>query len=69
MDDDDDIKRLRRQLAELKSAHRDLDDVIAHIGETVPFDQIQVKRLKKRKLKLKDQIAQIESSLLPDIIA
>ena len=69
MDDDDDIKRLRRQLAELKSAHRDLDDVIAHIGETAPFDQIQVKRLKKRKLKLKDQIAQIESRLLPDIVA
>ncbi len=69
MDDDDDIKRLRRQLAELKSAHRDLDDVIAHIGETAPFDQIQVKRLKKRKLMLKDQITQIESRLLPDIIA
>ena len=67
--DDDDIKRLRRQLAELKSAHRDLDDVIAHIGETAPFDQIQVKRLKKRKLKLKDQIAQIQSRILPDIIA
>ena len=67
--DDDDIKRLRRQLVELKSAHRDLDDVIANIGETAPFDQIQVKRLKKRKLKLKDQIAQIESRLLPDIIA
>ncbi len=42
MDDDDDIERLRRQLAELKSAHRDLDDVIAHIGETAPFDQIQI---------------------------
>ena len=68
-DDDDDTRRLRRQLAELKSAHRDLDDVIAHIGETAPFDQIQVKRLKKRKLILKDQIAQIESRLLPDIIA
>ncbi len=68
-DDDDDIQRLRRQLAELKSAHRDLDDVIARIGEIAPFDQIQIKRLKKRKLKLKDQIAQIESRLLPDIIA
>ncbi len=66
---DDDIERLRRKLSELKSAHRDLDDVIAHISETAPFDQIQVKRLKKRKLMLKDQIAQIESSLLPDIIA
>ncbi len=69
VDDDDSIERLRRQLAELKSAHRDLDDVISHIGETAPFDQIQIKRLKKRKLMLKDQITQIESRLLPDIIA
>ncbi len=71
MDNDnvDNIEALRRKLAELKSEHRDLDDVIAHIGETAPFDQVQIKRLKKRKLLLKDQIARIESKLLPDIIA
>ncbi len=69
MDDNDDIERLRRKLSELKSAHRDLDDVIAHISAMAPFDQIQIKRLKKRKLMLKDQITQIESRLLPDIIA
>ena len=71
MDNDnvDNIEALRRNLAELKSEHRDLDDVIAHIGETAPFDQVQIKRLKKRKLLLKDQIARIESKLLPDIIA
>jgi hypothetical protein len=68
-EDDDDIERLRRRLAELKSEHRDLDDVIAQISETAPFDQIQIKRLKKRKLMLKDQITRIESELLPDIIA
>jgi hypothetical protein len=68
-EDDDDIERLRQRLAELKSEHRDLDDVIAQIGETAPFDQIQIKRLKKRKLMLKDQITKIESKLLPDIIA
>jgi hypothetical protein len=67
--DDDEFERLKRQLAELKSEHRDLDDVIAQISETVPFDQIQIKRLKKRKLMLKDQIARLESRLLPDIIA
>ena len=60
---------LQEKLAQLKSEHRDLDDVIARISEDVPFDQIQVKRLKKRKLLLKDQILQIESQLLPDIIA
>ena len=70
MDEDgDEIERLRQRLAELKSEHRDLDDVIARISDTAPFDQIQVKRLKKRKLMLKDQIAKIESNLLPDIIA
>ena len=67
--DDDEFERLKRQLAELKSEHRDLDDVIAQISETVPFDQIQIKRLKKRKQMLKDQIARLESRLLPDIIA
>ncbi len=66
---EDEIEHLRQRLAELKSEHRDLDDVIAQISDTAPFDQIQVKRLKKRKLMLKDHIARIESNLLPDIIA
>ena len=63
------IEQLRQRLAELKSEHRDLDDVIAQIAENAPFDQIQISRLKKRKLLLKDQILRIESRLLPDIIA
>ena len=67
--DQADIERLRERLAELRTEHRDLDDVISRISESAPFDQIQVKRLKKRKLMLKDQIARIESQLLPDIIA
>ena len=57
------------KLAALKSEHRDLDDVIARVQESQPFDQLQLQRLKKRKLMLKDQIAQLESRLLPDIIA
>ena len=68
-DNNDSTQALRQRLAGLKSEHRDLDDVIAHIGETAPFDQVQIKRLKKRKLLLKDQIARVESKLLPDIIA
>ncbi len=67
--DDADSVTLRQKLAELKTEHRDLDDVIAQIIENAPFDQIQIKRLKKRKLLLKDQITKIESRLLPDIIA
>ena len=46
-----------------------LDDVIARIVEHGPFDQLQMQRLKKRKLLLKDHISKIESELLPDIIA
>ena len=60
---------LRRRLEELRTEHRDLDDVIARLSETAPFNQLQLQRLKKRKLMLKDQIIQLESKLLPDIIA
>jgi hypothetical protein len=67
--EDDEIERLTQRLTELRTEHRDLDDVIAKITEAAPYDQIQVKRLKKRKLMLKDQITRIESILLPDIIA
>lgn len=69
MDDSVDRETLKRRLEDLRSEHRDLDDVIARISEEAPFDQIQVQRLKKRKLQLKDEIAKIESLLLPDIIA
>jgi len=65
----EDLEELKRRLAELKTEHRDLDDVIARLIEHAPFDQIQLQRLKKRKLSLKDQMSRIESQLLPDIIA
>ena len=64
-----DVEALKAKLSALKSEHRDLDDVIARLAERVPFDQLQLQRLKKRKLLLKDQISKIESELLPDIIA
>jgi len=60
---------LRLRLHELQTEHRDLDDVIARITDEQPFDQLQVQRLKKRKLGLKDEILNIENELLPDIIA
>jgi hypothetical protein len=59
---------LLRRLHELRSEHRDLDTVIARL-EGTGVDQIQLQRLKKRKLKLKDEIAWLESHLVPDIIA
>ena len=60
---------LRQRLAELELEHRDLDDVIARLTERAPYDQLQLQRLKKRKLLLKDQISLVETQLYPDIIA
>lgn len=66
---DDDEEELREKLVELQSEHRDLDEVIDRLTQHQPVDFIQLQRLKKRKLALKDMIQKIESDLLPDIIA
>jgi hypothetical protein len=60
---------LRAKLEELRTEHRDLDEAIQAMSETAPFNQLQIQRMKKRKLVLKDQITKLESQLLPDIIA
>ncbi|HTP77795.1 MAG TPA: DUF465 domain-containing protein [Rhizomicrobium sp.] len=60
---------LRAKLAQLQQEHRDLDNAIAALLETGSRDQLQVTRLKKRKLQLKDEITKINDQLLPDIIA
>jgi len=57
-----------RRLHELRSEHRDLDTVIARLDGSA-VDQLQLQRLKKRKLKLKDEVAWLEGQLVPDIIA
>jgi len=64
-----DEEELRRRLALLRTEHRDLDAAIAALSSIDSQDQLQVARLKKRKLLLKDQIAMIEDYLTPDIIA
>ena len=64
-----DVEALKTKLATLRSEHRELDELITRIVDRTPFDQLQLQRLKKRKLALKDQISKIESELLPDIIA
>ena len=64
-----DLEELRRLLEQLRIEHRDLDDVIARLTEKAPFDQLQLQRLKKRKLGLKDAIARLEDDLNPDLIA
>jgi hypothetical protein len=60
---------LRSALAVLAEEHRDLDAAIMAMAERGSSDQLQLTRLKKRKLQLKDQIARIEDQLLPNIIA
>ena len=65
----EDEEELREKLVELKSEHQDLDDVIDRLTERQPVDFLQIQRLKKRKLAIKDMIQKIESGLLPDIIA
>jgi hypothetical protein len=60
---------LLRKLHELRSEHRDLDTVIARLSGQGQTDQLQLIRLKKRKLLLKDEIAWLESRLIPDSIA
>jgi hypothetical protein len=67
--EDPDIAELKRRLEELRMEHRDLDDVIGRLSEAAAYNQLQLQRLKKRKLLLKDQITKLESQLLPDIIA
>ena len=64
-----DTEAIKQRLAALKSEHRDLDDVIAQLAASSAADQLQIQRLKKRKLALKDIMARLESMLLPDIIA
>ncbi len=60
---------LLRKLHELRSEHRDLDTVIIRLSDVGGQDQLSVQRLKKRKLVLKDEIAWLESRLIPDSIA
>ncbi|HJW25834.1 MAG TPA: DUF465 domain-containing protein [Rhodocyclaceae bacterium] len=66
---DDEMTDIRTLLQELQEEHRDLDRVIAHLVETAPLDELLVRRIKKRKLLLKDRILQLEQMLVPDIPA
>ncbi len=62
-------EEMRKRLEMLRIEHRDLDAAIDALSSAGPADQLQVARLKKRKLRLKDQISLIEDHLIPDIIA
>lgn len=64
-----DDRQIRERLAKLRQEHRDLDSAIAALTEISSPDLLQVTRLKKQKLRLKDEISALEDKLLPDIIA
>ena len=60
------LARLAERVGELRQAHRELDERIARMQADIAADELAVKRLKKRKLQLKDLIAKLESALIPD---
>ena len=66
MHESDDPSTIARQLAELRQEHRDLDGAIERLQADIAADELAVKRLKKRKLWLRDCIARLESALIPD---
>ncbi|MBX9903259.1 MAG: DUF465 domain-containing protein [Burkholderiales bacterium] len=69
MPDREETDAIEARIAELKLEHRDLDDVVQRLMQTPVQDQLQLQRLKKRKLLVKDQIAILERQLTPDIRA
>ena len=66
---EEEVSDIRMQLNELQVEHRDLDQVILHLIENPPPDELLIRRLKKRKLVLKDRILLLEQMLIPDIPA
>lgn len=69
MTDPPETSDVTQKLAELRAAHRALDDQINRLIDERTADQLELQRLKKRRLALKDRIARLESSRIPDIIA
>ena len=68
-DSDTNQEELEAEIAALEVEHRDLDQAIDSIEQDRPYDQLVIKRLKKRKLVLRDQITRLRDSMIPDIIA
>jgi len=64
--DPGELARIAQRVIELKLEHRDLDAAIERLQVSIDTDELTIKRLKKRKLQLKDSIAKLESALIPD---
>lgn len=66
---DEEISEIKHRLAELMLEHRDLDEIVDELTRSGNIEELKIKRLKKRKLQIKDQIARLEDKLIPDILA
>jgi hypothetical protein len=64
-----DVEAIKRRIAELQLEHRGLDAMIDAIGQQSRFDELQLRRLKKRKLQIKDAIVLLQMQLVPDVPA
>ncbi len=64
-----DTEEIKRRIVELQVEHRDLDDAIARLVQQTGVDELTLRRLKKRKLQIKDSIVQLQMKLVPDIPA
>ncbi len=65
----EETKSIQRRILELQTEHRDLDEVVNTLASRIDVDQLLLRRMKKRKLQLKDQIARWKSKLIPDLDA
>ncbi len=63
----EETKSVQRRILELQTEHRDLDEVVNTLSNRIDVDQLLLRRMKKRKLQLKDQIARLKSQLIPDL--
>ncbi len=66
---EEDLEYIRQRVHELKLEHSDLDDAIEQLTNSGNFEELKIKRMKKRKLKLKDELLRLENDLIPDILA
>ncbi|MDH5183307.1 MAG: DUF465 domain-containing protein [Gammaproteobacteria bacterium] len=66
---DAEIHELKEKLYQLGIEHRDLDDIVERLYEAAYVDQLQISRIKRRKLQIKDSMTRIESQLIPDLNA
>lgn len=65
----EETKSIQRCILELQTEHRDLDEVVNTLSNRIDVDQLLLRRMKKRKLQIKDQIARLKSQLIPDLDA